>query len=59
MDSWQFYKADINSLKFILESYMQSEYNISEDSFVVAKKSNQKAHLTTKTPQMPMQRQRR
>ena len=38
MDSWQFYKADINSLKFILESYMQSEYNISEDSFVVAKK---------------------
>ena len=42
MDSWQFYKADINSLKFILESYMQSEYNISEDSFVVAKKTTRR-----------------
>ena len=39
MESWQFYKTDINSLKFILEAYMQSQYNITESSFAIAKQS--------------------
>ena len=39
MESWQFYKTDINSLMFILEAYMQSQYNITESSFAIAKQS--------------------
>lgn len=39
MESRQFYKNDINSLKLILEAHVEPQRGITESGFVVAKQS--------------------